>query len=127
MVEGQELDATLKAEYKGICLQYAMIWGAGTEEQKQTWQAGAATLKSLFEEKKDEMIAETAQAFAENSTDGLASEAQFIAFTQKMEQLHAARGVVMPSKSEALLKPAYANLNKWTAGVEGISMADIWR
>ena len=73
------------------------------------------------------MIAETAQAFAECSTDGLANEAQFIAFTQKMEQLHAARGVTMPSKNEALLKPAYANLNKWTPGVEGISMADIWR
>ena len=72
-------------------------------------------------------MAEITNAFTENSTDGLANEAQFIAFTQKMEQLHAARGVAMPSKDEALLKPAYENLNKWTAGVDGVSLLDIWK
>ena len=33
----------------------------------------------------------------------------------------------MPSKNEAILKPAYENLNKWTSGVEGVSMLDIWK
>ena len=31
----------------------------------------------------------------------------------------------MPHPEENI-KKGYANLNKWTAGVEGISMADYW-
>ena len=63
---------------------------------------------------------EVEKTFAENSTDGVANEAQFIAFTQSLEKKHAARGVLMPAKSEAILTPAYECMNKWTEGVDGI-------
>ena len=127
MEAATQLDEAVRAEYKGVCMQYAMIWGAGTAEQKATWQAGAIKLKGLFEESKAEMMAEVETNFAENSTDGVANEAQFIAFTQKLELLHAGRGVVMPAKSEALLKPAYECMNKWTEGKDGVSITDIWK
>ena len=125
--EKKDMDEAVRAEFKEVCMMYCMIWGAGSKEQQTTWQAGAAKLKGLFEESKAEMMAEVETNFAENSTDGVANEAQFIAFTQKLELLHAGRGVVMPAKSEALLKPAYECMNKWTEGKDGVSITDIWK
>ena len=66
------------------------------------------------------MEAEVKKTFEENSTDGVANEAQFIAFIQELEKLHAARGVLMPAKSEAILKPDYEAMNKWDEKVDGI-------
>ena len=122
-----DLEPEIREKFKEVCMMYAMVWGAGTEEQKKSWQEGAGALKKLFEEKKEEMVNEVNTCFAENSTDGLANEAQFIAFTQKMEDLHAQRGISMPCKTEAILKPAYENLNQWTPGVDGVSIANIWK
>ena len=76
-----DLEPEIREGFKEVCMMYAMVWGAGTEEQKKSWQEGAAALKKLFEEKKEEMVNEVNTCFMENSTDGVATEAQFIAFT----------------------------------------------
>ena len=43
--EKKDLDEAVKEGFKGICMIWAMMWGAGTEAQRVAWQAGAAKLK----------------------------------------------------------------------------------
>ena len=72
------------------------------------------------------MIADYSKLFMEHSTDGIMNEAQLIAFTRASEAMMETQGLGIMPHSEENIKKGYANLNKWTAGVEGISMADYW-
>ena len=72
------------------------------------------------------MIEDYSKLFMEHSTDGLMNEAQLIAFTKATEALMDSQGLGIMAHSDENIKKGYANLNKWTPGVDGISMADFW-
>ena len=72
------------------------------------------------------MIADYSKLFAEHSTDGIMNEAQLITFTRACEAMADSQGLGIMPHPEENIKKGYANLNKWTAGVDGISMADYW-
>ena len=72
------------------------------------------------------MIADYSKLFMEHSTDGIMNEAQLITFTRASEAMMETQGMGIMPHSEENIKKGYANLNKWTAGVDGISMTDYW-
>ena len=72
------------------------------------------------------MIADYSKLFMEHSTDGIMNEAQWITFTRATEALMDSQGLGIMAHTDENIKKVYANLNKWTAGVDGISMADYW-
>ena len=72
------------------------------------------------------MIEDYSKLFMEHSTDGIMNEAQLITFTRATEALMDSQGLSIMPHSDENIKKGYANLNKWTAGVDGISMADFW-
>ena len=72
------------------------------------------------------MIEDYSKLFMEHSTDGLMNEAQLITFTRATEALMESQGLGIMAHTDENIKKGYANLNKWTPGVEGISMTDFW-
>ena len=126
MQAAQTLDPTLRAEYKAICTKYAQAWGAAPEAEQKVWNEGAAKLKKLWEEDAAGMQAAYAAAWGECATDGLLNEAAWLTFMKKHDEMNAAKGANVMPHGEGILKEAYANLNKWTAGVDGVSLADFW-